>query len=66
MREGTAMRFEQAADWDASYAGDDRAPDEPTLQAQVWAKAKDEDLKARRQKHIVESPEIVRKHAIRQ
>ena len=34
------MRFEQAADWDASYAGDDRAPDEPTLQAQVWAKAK--------------------------
>src|SRR5436190_641105 len=30
------------------------------------AAVKDEDLKARRQKHIVESPEIVRKHAIRQ
>ena|SRR5258705_596958 len=34
------MRFEQAAHWDASYAGDDRAGDEQTLRAQVWTKAK--------------------------
>ena len=34
------MPFEQAARWDASYAGDDRSGDEQKLRAQFWAKAK--------------------------